>query len=211
MDDYLRIMTVSDREIPLIELQKAARHGAVWSRDLPSSDGNYLLVGPRAHADDQTWATIERNPLGPGTLGAEEVAEFLDTLDQGGPPSAARWLTDYLESVRAIYAIRIYPDAMKDDPQAFETVYEVRTALHRIVGGIGRWGNLGYTNEMDRLIWCRSERNMHGMTAAAILDEHSGRWMDIEVNLDNDREFQAFVNGEILPIMKSRLNHSDQP
>ena len=205
MDDYLRIMTVTDREIPLIDLQKAARHGAIWSIDLPSNDGNYLVVGPVVNQTEEVWATIERNLVGPGTLGAEEVAEFMDTLDQGGPPSAGRWLTDYLESVRAIYAIRIYPDAMKDDPKAFETVYELRTALHRIIGGIGRWGELGYTNDQDRLIWCRRDRNVSGMTAASMLDEFSGRWIEIEVNLDDPTEFQAFQNEEILSIMKDRV------
>ena len=205
MDDYLRIMTVTDREIPLIDLQKAARHGAIWSIDLPSNDGNYLVVGPVVNQTEEIWATIERNLVGPGTLGAEEVAEFMDTLDQGGPPSAGRWLTDYLESVRAIYAIRMYPDAMKDDPKAFETVYELRTALHRIIGGIGRWGDLGYTNDQDRLIWCRLDRNVSGMTAASMLDEFSGRWIEIEVNLDDPTEFQAFQNGEILSIMKDRV------
>ena len=198
-------MTVTDREIPLIDLQKAARHGAIWSIDLPSNDGNYLVVGPVVNQTEEVWATIERNLVGPGTLGAEEVAEFMDTLDQGGPPSAGRWLTDYLESVRAIYAIRIYPDAMKDDPKAFETVYELRTALHRIIGGIGRWGELGYTNDQDRLIWCRRDRNVSGMTAASMLDEFSGRWIEIEVNLDDPTEFQAFQNGEILSIMKDRV------
>ena len=188
MDDYLRIMTVTDREIPLIDLQKAARHGAIWSIDLPSNDGNYLVVGPVVNQTEEIWATIERNLVGPGTLGAEEVAEFMDTLDQGGPPSAGRWLTDYLESVRAIYAIRIYPDA-----------------LHRIIGGIGRWGDLGYTNDQDRLIWCRLDRNVSGMTAASMLDEFSGRWIEIEVNLDDPTEFQAFQNGEILSIMKDRV------
>lgn len=204
MDDYLRIMTVSDREIPLIDLQKAARHGAVWSMDLPDSQGNYLVVGPEVGDASAIWATIERNPVGPGTLGAEEVAEFLDSLEQGGPPSACRWLEDYLESVRAIYAIRIYPDRMKESPEAFETVYEVRTTVHRIVGGIGRWGDIGYTNEQDRLIWCHRSRNMQGMTAAAILDEVTGRWIDIIVNLDDDREFAAFVNGDVLPVMVAR-------
>ena len=198
-------MTVTDREIPLIDLQKAARHGAIWSIDLPSNDGNYLVVGPVVNQTEEVWATIERNLVGPGTLGAEEVAEFMDTLDQGGPPSAGRWLTDYLESVRAIYAIRIYPDAMKDDPKAFETVYELRTALHRIIGGIGRWGDLGYTNDQDRLIWCRLDRNVIGMTAASMLDEFSGSWIEIEVNLDDPTEFQAFQNGEILSIMKNRV------
>ena len=205
MDDYLRIMTVTDREIPLIDLQKAAKHGAIWSMDLPASDGNYLLVGPVANQASEIWATIERNLVGPGTLGAEEVAEFMDTLDQGGPPAAARWLTDYLESVRAIYAIRIYPDAMKDDPQAFETIYEVRTALHKIIGGIGRWGDLGYTNDKDRLIWCRRDRNVTGMTVASMLDEFAGRWIEIQVNLDDPTEFSAFQNGEILSVMKDRV------
>ena len=205
MDDYLRIMTVTDRDIPLIDLQKAARHGAIWSMDLPSNDGNYLLVGPVANQAGEIWATIERNLVGPGTLGAEEVAEFMDTLDQGGPPSAGRWLTDYLESVRAIYAIRIYPDAMKDDPKAFETIYEVRTALHKIIGGIGRWGDLGYTNDQDRLIWCRRDRNVAGMTVASMLDEFAGRWIEIQVNLDDPTEFIAFQNGEILSVMKDRV------
>jgi hypothetical protein len=205
VDDYLRIMTVTDREIPLIDLQKAAKHGAIWSMDLPASDGNYLLVGPVANQASEIWATIERNLVGPGTLGAEEVAEFMDTLDQGGPPAAARWLTDYLESVRAIYAIRIYPDAMKDDPQAFETIYEVRTALHKIIGGIGRWGDLGYTNDQDRLIWCRRDRNVTGMTVASMLDEFAGRWIEIQVNLDDPTEFSAFQNGEILSVMKDRV------
>lgn len=205
MDDYLRIMTVTDREIPLIDLQKAAKHGAIWSMDLPASDGNYLLVGPVANQASEIWATIERNLVGPGTLGAEEVAEFMDTLDQGGPPAAGRWLTDYLESVRAIYAIRIYPDAMKDDPQAFETIYEVRTALHKIIGGIGRWGDLGYTNDQDRLIWCRRDRNVTGMTVASMLDEFAGRWIEIQVNLDDPTEFSAFQNGEILSVMKDRV------
>ena len=207
MDDYLRIMTVTDRDIPLIDLQKASKHGAIWSMDLPSNDGNYLLVGPVANQASEIWATIERNLVGPGTLGAEEVAEFMDTLDQGGPPSAGRWLTDYLESVRAIYAIRIYPDAMKDDPKAFETIYEVRTALHKIIGGIGRWGDLGYTNDQDRLIWCRRDRNVTGLTVASMLDEFSGRWIEIQVNLDDPTEFSAFQNGEILSVMKDRVKN----
>ena len=207
MDDYLRIITLNDREIPLIDIQRAANYGAVWSVDLPSSQGNYLAVGPVVNSNDNVWATIERNPVAPGTLGAEELAEFLDSLDFGGPPAAARWLTDYFESARAIYAIRIYPDAMKDNEKAFETVFNVRTTVHRIVGGIGRWGDLGYTNENDRLIWCPRDQQVHGLTAAAMLDEFSGRWTDIEVDLENDTELDSFVNGQILPVMRDRVDN----
>src|SRR6516165_4775930 len=115
MGDYLRLLTVSDREISLATLQRAASEGAVWSVDHPGMLGNYLAIGPEPNSVQNVWATVERNPVGPNTLGAEEVAEFMDRLDSGGPPSAVRWLSDYLESVRAIYAIRIYPEAMIGD------------------------------------------------------------------------------------------------
>ena len=101
MGDYLRLLTVSDREIPLANLQRAANIGAVWSVDHPGMLGNYLAIGPELNDLQNVWATVERNPVGPNTLGAEEVAEFIDSLEAGGPPSAVRWLSDYLESVRA--------------------------------------------------------------------------------------------------------------
>ena len=50
--------------------------------------GNYLAIGPEIHVLQNVWATVERNPVGPNTLGAEEVAEFIDRLDAAGPPSA---------------------------------------------------------------------------------------------------------------------------
>src|SRR3954462_10950731 len=136
MGDYLRLLTVSDRVIPLADLQRAASSGAVWSVDHPGMLGNYLAIGPVINENQNVWATVERNPVGPNTLGAEEVAEFIDSLESGGPPAAVRWLSDYLETVRAIYAIRIYPESMGGDPAALEAIYAIRTALRDAVGGI---------------------------------------------------------------------------
>lgn len=197
MGDYLRLLTVNDREIPLANLQRAARSGAVWSVDHPGMLGNYLAVGPAPNVLQNVWATIERNPVGPNTLGAEEVAEFLDRLDAGGPPSAVRWLSDYLESVRAIYAIRIYPEAIAIDPTATDCVYAIRTALREVVGGIGQWDCHGFTNEDDYLIWCDPAEHPHGKTTAAILDESTGEWIPFEVNLSDPEELSGFLRGEM--------------
>lgn len=197
MGDYLRLLTVTDREIPLASLQRAASVGAVWSVDHPGMLGNYLAIGPEIHVLQDVWATVERNPVGPNTLGAEEVAEFIDRLDTGGPPSASRWLSDYLESVRAIYAIRIYPEAMGDDPKALDAVYAIRTALRDAVGGIGQWDGHGFTNEDDRLIWCDPADHPQGMTPAAMLDESTGEWLPFELNLSEPEELDAFLRGEI--------------
>ena len=59
-----------------------------------------------------------------------------------------------LETIRAIYAIRIYPEAIVGQPEAEDAVYAVRSALRAAVGGIGQWDGHGFTNEDDRLIWC---------------------------------------------------------
>lgn len=197
MGDYLRLLTVSDREIPLATLQRAAHSGAVWSVDHPGMLGNYLAIGPELHVLQNVWATVERNPVGPNTLGAEEVAEFIDRLDAGGPPSASRWLADYLESVRAIYAIRIYPESIRDNPDAIDAVYAIRTALRDAVGGIGQWDGQGFTNENDYLIWCDPAENPQGVTTAAVLDETSGEWKPFELNLSDPEQLESFLRGEI--------------
>jgi hypothetical protein len=197
MGDYLRLLTVSDRDIPLVDLQRAAADGAVWSVDHPGMLGNYLAIGPKILENQNVWATVERNPVGPNTLGAEEVAEFIDSLEAGGPPSAVRWLSDFLESVRAIYAIRIYPEAMEKDPAAFQAVYAVRTALRQAVGGIGQWDGLGFTNEDDCLIWTDPSLSPTGKSAAAVLDESTGRWSPFELNLDDPDALNHFLSGEL--------------
>ncbi len=197
MGDYLRLLTVNDRDVPLAALQRAVPFGAVWSVEHPGTLGNYLAMGPEQGDLHDVWVTIERNPVAPNTLGAEEVAEFIDSLDSGGPPSAVRWLSDYLETTRAIYAIRIYPETIRDHPEAFEAVYAVRTTLRDTVGGIGQWDGHGFTNEDDRLIWCPPRTRLTGTTQAAILDESTGEWIPFDLDLDNPRALAAFLRGEI--------------
>ena len=162
MGDYLRLLTVNDRDIPLATLQRAVPSVAIWSVDHPGVLGNYLAIGPELGVLQNVWVTIERNPVGPNTLGAEEVAEFIDSLDAGGPPSAVRWLSDYLETIRAIYAIRIYPEAIVGHPEAEDAVYAVRSALRDAVGGIGQWDGHGFTNRRRPLDLVRSQHGFEG-------------------------------------------------
>jgi hypothetical protein len=107
-----------------------------------------------------------------------------------------RWLSDYLESVRAIYAIRIYPEAMSNNPDAIEAIYAIRTALRDAVGGIGQWDGQGFTNEDDHLIWCDPSTSPKGRTIAALLDESTGEWIPYELNLDDPEELSSFLRGE---------------
>jgi hypothetical protein len=206
MGDYFRQLTVNDRDIPLATLQRAVPNVAIWSVDHPGMLGNYLAIGPELGALQHVWATVERNPVGPNTLGAEEVAEFIDSLDAGGPPSAIRWLSDHLETIRAIYAIRIYPESIVGHPEAEDAVFAVRSALRDAVGGIGQWDGYGFTNEDDRLIWCDPRMDLKGVTEAAILDESTGEWYPFELNLDDPEELSAFLRGDIPKRYRHRIH-----
>jgi hypothetical protein len=205
MGDYLRLLTVNDRDIPLATLQRSVPNVAIWSVDHPGVLGNYLAIGPELGVLQNVWATVERNPVAPNTLGAEEVAEFIDSLDAGGPPSAVRWLADYLETIRAIYAIRIYPEAIVGKTEAEDAVYAVRSALRAAVGGIGQWDGHGFTNEDDRLIWCDPRMVLKGKTEAAIQDESSGEWIPFELNLDDAEELSSFLRGEVPKRFRHRI------
>jgi hypothetical protein len=206
MGDYLRLLTVNDRDIPLATLQRAVPKVAIWSVDHPGILGNYLAIGAELGVLQNVWATIERNPVAPDTLGAEEVAEFIDSLDAGGPSSAARWLNEYLETIRAIYAIRIYPEAIVGHAEAEDAVYAVRSAVRDAVGGIGQWDGHGFTNEDDRLIWCDPRMDLKGMTEAAMLDESTGDWLPFELNLDDSEELSGFLRGEVPKRYRHRIH-----
>lgn len=197
MGDYLRLLTINDRDIPLATLQRAVPMVAIWSVDHPGLLGNYLAIGPESGNLQNVWTTIERNPVAPNTLGAEEVAEFIDSLDAGGPSSAARWLAEYLETIRAIYALRIYPEAIVGNPDAEDAVYAVRSALRDAVGGIGQWDGHGFTNEDDRLIWCDPRMERVGKTEAAVLDVSTGEWIPIKLNLEDPEDLASFLKGEV--------------
>ena len=56
MGDYLRLLTINDRDIPLATLQRAAPAVAIWSVDHPGLLGNYLAIGPNLGRSDRLTA-----------------------------------------------------------------------------------------------------------------------------------------------------------
>ena len=67
-----------------------------------------------------------------------------------------------------------------------------RSALRDAVGGIGQWDGHGFTNQDDRLIWCDPSMDLTGITEAALLDESTGEWIPIELNLEDPEELSGF-------------------
>ena len=55
-----------------------------------------------AHESGPEIAAIERNPVGPGTLGSDEIDEFLEEIAECEPASAGQWLFDYLPTIKSV-------------------------------------------------------------------------------------------------------------
>ena len=73
------------------------------------------------------------------------------------------------------------------------------------VGGIGQWDGHGFTNQDDRLIWCDPSMDLTGITEAALLDESTGDWIPIELNLEDPEELSGFLRGELPKRFKHRI------
>jgi len=196
MGEYLRLLTIDDQDIPLASLQRAVPFCAVWPIDARGSTDHELAIGPEPSSPDRIWAVVERDEVSPGTLGADEIAEFLDNLDQGGPPSAIRWLRNYLGQVRTIYAIRLHPEAILEHPDAIRAIGIFRETLRELLGGITEYDDFGFTNESDRLIWLIPKIVPKGTLDVAILDESTGEWAPYSLDLSKSDQLSAFLRGE---------------
>lgn len=198
MPEFLRLLTIDDREIPLATLQRAVPFCAVWPVQHRLSSGNDLAVGPEPWptGTGPIWAVVERNETTAGTRGGAEIAAFLDGLDQGGPPSAVRWLRDYLGRVRAIYAIRLSPEAIQEHPDAIQAIQTLRETLREAVGGITEYDGFGFTNEGDRLIWLAPNVKPEGDLDVALLDDSTGEWTPYPLDLSRRDRLASFLRGE---------------
>ncbi len=108
MPYYIRVLSTAAECIPLGTLQsrlKDSKLEAVLSADQGTQDDWEQLI--LQHSDGPEIASIERNPVEAGSLGAEELAEFADEIADAKPASAVPWLLEYFGRVKCIYAFQL--------------------------------------------------------------------------------------------------------
>jgi hypothetical protein len=145
---------------------------------------------------DDIWAVVERDEVDPGTLGADTIKTILDELPLGGPPAGARWLRDFLGRVRAIYTIRLRPEAMLRCPDSIRAIDTLRQTIREIVGGIAETDDYGFTNEGDHFIWLMPRIVSDETLDVATLDESSGAWMPGSLDLGDPQSLATFLRGD---------------
>src|SRR5580692_9255874 len=148
-----------------------------------------LLVGN----DEVEVAVIERNPVLNGSTGQDEVADFLEEIQDCKPESGVAWLTDYLAEVKTVYALQHLQGA--DTEEGGNALHALRSALWERGDAIIQADGEGFTNEEGfHIVWQFSD-SVSGPWNMGILQD--GTWHHFKMDLGDPDHRAAFMNGEV--------------
>ena len=106
--------------------------------------------------DEVEVALIERNPVWDGSISQDEVADFLEDLQDCRPKSGVQWLEDYLAGVKTIYAFQHLQGSETVD--GGNALHALRSALWERGDAITQADGEGFTNEDGyHIVWQFSE------------------------------------------------------
>lgn len=196
MGYYVRVLAEKAEVIPVSEIQKRLdQEGLVVRADLEAGKANdWWQIVLRHQSDGVEITSIERDVVDPGELGESEIEEFLEEIEDARPESAAQWLTQYLPSVKVIYAFQIL-SGTDDRPGGWEAVHAVMDELHTRLGGIHQADAEGFTNQNGHHILWDFPDGVEGPYEMAVLEEDT--WRAFEMDLGNPAHREAFLNGQV--------------
>ena len=197
MGYYIRVLGTDDRDIPLSSLQDALNAEQLRiSATVESGNDRQWNQLVLAHPNGPQIVSIERNPVVPGGLGDEELQEFLELIQEAQPASAVRWLSNYLPTVKVIYALQILSGTEVND--GWRAVGVAHRTIWSQVGGILQSDGEGFSNEEGHHILWQFSDDVEGPWEMALLDA-DGNWAKFKMNLGDRKQRQAFLEGRIPP------------
>ena len=148
-----------------------------------------LLVGN----DEVEVAVIERNPVSNGSTGQDEIAGFLEEIQDCKPASGVHWLTEYLAEVKTVYAFQHLQGA--ETEEGGNALHALRSALWERGDAIIQADGEGFTNEEGyHIVWQFSD-SVSGPWNMGVLQD--GTWHHFKMDLGDPGHRDAFMNGEV--------------
>ena len=194
MGYYTRVLS-KDEAFPSLEELAALIAEQHPSYKLSIEDGSeeewetILLSG----SGDVEVALIERNPVTNGSVGQDEIADFIEDTQDCKPETGVAWLHEYLDSVKTIYAFQHLQGA--DTEEGGNVLHALRSALWERGDAIMQADHEGFTNEEGfHIVWQFAD-SVSGPWNMAILQE--GTWFHFAMDLGDSGHREAFLNGEV--------------
>lgn len=143
--------------------------------------------------DQVEIAVLERNPVFNGSIGQDEIADFLEDLTDAKPETGVAWLKEFLGEVKMIYAFQHLQGAETEEGSA--ALHALRSALWERGDSILQADNEGFTNEEGfHIVWQFSD-SVSGAWNMAVLKD--GTWQQFKMDLGDPDHREAFLAGEV--------------
>ena len=156
--------------------------------------------------DEVEVAVIERNPVSDGSMGQDEIAEFMEDLVGCKPENAVEWLEDYLSEVKTVYAFQHLQGSETVD--GGNALHAVRSALWERGEAILQADGEGFTNEAGyHIVWQFSD-TITGPWKMAVLQD--GVWHQFAMDLGDPDHREAFLAGEVPEDVSSTIASEPQ-
>lgn len=143
--------------------------------------------------DEVEVALLERHPVTDGSLGQDEIAEFIEETQDCKPESGVQWLAEYLTEVKTIYAFQHLQGA--DTEAGSNALHALRSALWERGEAIIQADREGFTNEDGyQIVWQFSD-SVSGPWNMGVLQD--GIWHHFEMDLGDPDHRIAFLKGRV--------------
>jgi len=207
MPYYTRVLTKQEDFPSLDELAQFihAEHPEykVTLEEGTEEDWETLLLSGN---DEVEVAVLERYPVSDGSVGQDEVADFILDLEDCKPESGVDWLIEYLGEVKIIYAFQHLQGAETVDGS--NALHVLRSHLWERGDAILQADGEGFTNEDGfHIVWQFSE-SISGPWNMGIYKDDI--WYHFKMDLGDPDHRAAFLAGEVpedlsaIPITGSR-------
>src|ERR1700722_17789552 len=169
MGYYIRILGRNVDNVPLHQLQDLARPAVLDAE----SNGDAWEQINITHASGQAIASVEKNLVVEGQLGADELKEFIEEVAHYKPDSASQWLREFLPTVKVIYAFQLLNGTDVDD--GWELLHRVYTTIWRQAGGILQADCEGFSDEDGFTILWQFGEGVTGKWNMGVLQDGLGK------------------------------------
>ncbi len=143
--------------------------------------------------DDIEVAVLERNPVYDGSVGQDEIADFLEDLAGAKPETGVAWLEEYLADVKTVYAFQHLQGA--EIVEGGNALHALRAHLWERGDAIIQADNEGFTNEEGfHIIWQFSD-SVSGPWNMGVLQDNA--WLHFKMDLGDPEHRSAFLAGEM--------------
>jgi len=143
--------------------------------------------------DEVEVALLERNPVYDGSAGQDEIADFVEDVQDCKPESGVEWLTEYLNLVKTVYTFQHLQGA--ETEEGGNALQALRSALWERGEAIIQADCEGFTNEEGyHIVWQFSD-SVSGPWNMGVLQEST--WHHFKMDLGDPEHREAFLKGEV--------------